>query len=175
MSKKSVRNLVIAIILIISSAVGFIFMITRVIAQGAELNEQLTSLAEERAQEVNYLHLQRLAEESAGDRTQLQSYFFDKDDDSITLLNNIEALAEQSDITLETKDLKSVTDPVDKSVWAEMTFSYAGKKDQVRDFLRVLETLPYVLRITQVEMTALSSVDWTTDVTLRVLVLNYDE
>ena len=118
--------------------------------------------------------MQRIAIETAEDRAKLQSYFFIRESESIDFLNRVEAIAPQAGVTLETEGLKQVEGKEDGYVWIESQFSFSGSRDDVQRFVRILETLPYQLRLTNLEMSAQSSSLWEALVTIKVRVLDYD-
>lgn len=175
MSKSAKRNMVIGSILIAIAVSGFAFMIHQIIGQGTELESQITALKEERAQEESYFRLQRLAEESSEDRMQLRSYFLERESDSIDFLNLIERIGPEAGVILEMNGLESVTDPSDQSKWIEAVFAFSGTREQVERFIQILESVPYVSRVTAIEMNARSSTEWRASVTIQVRVLAYDE
>lgn len=175
MSKSAKRNFIIAVILIALSLGAFALMVYQINAQGAELETQLIALEEERAQEASFLRLQRIAEESIADREQVRSYFLEQESDSIDFLNLIEAIAPEAGVVLATDALGLIVDPSDQSQWIEATFSFSGSREEVERFIRILESVPYVSRVTSIEMNARSSTEWRASVIIQVRVLAYDE
>lgn len=174
MSNSAKRNIIFGSILIIVSVVIFVFMVFQVINQGTELEEQVAALQEERAQEASYFSLRRIAEESAFDRAQLHTYFLERESDSIDFLNTIERIAPEAGVILETNSLESVTS-ADQTQWVEATFAFSGSRDQVERFIQILESVPYVSRVTAINMSARSSTEWRASVTIQVRVLAYEE
>jgi hypothetical protein len=175
MSKTTIRNGVIALLLITIAAAVFGLMVYKVIAQGDQLGKQVAVLEEERAREATYYHLQRIESETVPDREQLRSHFLFNEGDSINFLNQVEALAPEEGVVLKTNELQRVTDKVDQTEWIQVQFSFSGSRERVQNFIQILENLPYVLRITGVDMSVRSSTEWTVNLTLRVRVLAYDE
>ncbi len=54
-------------------------------------------------------------------------------------------------------------------------FTFSGSRERVLNFIKVLETLPYVLRVNSIEMRALSGTDWEAKISMKLQILNYDE
>ncbi len=174
MSPSTIRNAIISLISV-SLALGvFVFMVYQTGAQGGKLTEQIATLEAQRSQEESYFRLQKIAEETKEERTELQSYFLLNESDSINFLNNVESLAPKAGVTLQTSNLLLVEDAEDDSQWIEVDFAFSGSKQRVSDFIRVLEELPYVSRLTLVELTASRQSQWEANVTMRVRVLAYD-
>jgi len=116
----------------------------------------------------------RIAEETQEERLQLESYFLLKESDSIDFLNNIESIAPQAGVVLQTSSLDTVVDPSDNSQWIEVDFSFSGSRSRVREFVEVLEELPYVSRMMSLNVTMQNQGQWQAEVTMRVRVLAYD-
>ncbi len=150
-------------------------MVYQVIAQGDQLNSQIEVLEEERARESSYFQLVRIEEESIADREEIRSYYLFKESDSIDFLNRVETLAPEVGVSLKTDKLNLITEESDNSEWVQVSFSFAGSRERVQKFIQVLESLPYVLRITEVEMESKSGTEWSVNLTLQVRVLDYDK
>ncbi len=172
MSKKTIRTIIFATVLLLISILVFGFMVFQIIRQGDKLNIQLDTLASERAQESSYFQLIRIGEESAKDRLKIQDYFLKEESDSIDFLNLIEGLARQSGVSLKTDSLGTVTSPKDNSTWITVSVSFSGSRERVQNFVRLFETLPYVIRLTSFEMGSLSSTEWNARVSMEVMILN---
>lgn len=175
MSKKTIRNLIITSILLLISLSVFGYMLFQIEAQGIRLSEQIEALGKEKAQEDSFYRLQRMAADSAQDRERVQSYFLRQEGDTIDLLTRIESLDEQTGVVLKTEGLQNVTDKATGANWIELSLSFSGEEAQVDRFVKALEHLPYLLKITSLELSAQSSALWSAKVTIRVFVLNYDK
>jgi hypothetical protein len=172
MSTKTIRNFAIALVAMLGAGSAFGFMAVQVREEGRMLNAQLEVLGEQEAQESSYMRLQRISEETAEERTKLRSYFLEQEGDSVDLLNYIDSLAVRSGIYLQTKGL-DLADGDRTNKWIKATFTIAGSETQVRQFVEILETLPYVQRMTALTLKAKSSTQWEADVTILVQILNY--
>jgi len=174
MNQSTKRTAALAIFLSTLSAVVFGIMVYQVMAQGDRLVAQIEMLQEQNAQEASYYRLQRIAEESSADREKIQSFFLQKEGDSIDFLNSVEALAPAAGVALETDTLKSVTEERG-TTWIEATFSFSGNRHNVQNFVHILETLPYLVRLTKLDMEAQSPALWRAAVVMQVQVVSYDK
>lgn len=174
MSPSTKRTMVIAVLLIALASMVFGVIAYQVVAQGKRLTEQMATVAAQRAQEVAYNRLVGQAEDTADEREQLRGFFLQRDDDSVDLLNEVETIAPLAGVELETNQLDVIKDKSSNSEWIQVTFSFTGSRVNVQNFIQVLETLPYVLRLTGLDMSALPNGSWQARVTLQVRVLAYD-
>lgn len=175
MSKTTIRNLIIAIVLNLVATAGFGLMVYYVSEQGTKLSNQISVLEAERQQEAAYIKSQRLAEETISERNLLQSYFLEKAGDSIDFLNQVEDLAPQVGISLETKGLESFTDKTDGSEWIKVDFVFSGSKNNVNKFINILENFPYVSRLNEISLVSKNGTQWEATVKMQVRVLAYDK
>lgn len=173
MSHSTKKTLTIAIILIVLAMSVFGVMVYQVKAQGERLTEQIAILAAHNTQKASYDRLEQITNDSQADRAEIQSYFLQKESDSIDFLNHVESLALTAGVALETDSLKDITEK-GGAKWIQATFSFSGNRENVENFIRILETLPYVARVTNIEMGAQSSVLWNAVVVMQVQVLSYD-
>lgn len=150
-------------------------MAYRVGEQGEELGIQIEALEKQQAQEATHRSLQRTAETSKDDRQHLESFFLSKESDSIDFLNQVESLAPRVDVALRTQGLEVLTDVTDGGQWIVASFGFSGTREQVQQFIQILETMPYVSRLTEVQIGRQSSVLWQATVTMQVRILTYDE
>lgn len=177
MSPSTIRNVIISSILTGLIVVIFVFTLSEVNAQGKKLLDQIKTLQEYRAQQDSYLQLKRLADESKSDRELLRSFFLLKESDSIDFLYQVEDLASEIGVTLDTSNnnVGTVKDKKDDSEWVEVSYSVVGSRERVQSFIKILEKMQYVSRLMSVDMRALSKTEWQAKVKLRVRLLTYDE
>ena len=168
------KSATISLILITVTVSVFSLMIFRVIKQGERLTDNIATIEAERAQESSYFMLRKIAEESKEDREKLHGYFLAREGNSIDFLNTVESLAQQSGVVLETENLDTVTKKADNSEWIEVAFSFSTTKEKIIDFLQLLETLPYVSTVTDVNLSARTATDWSAEVTMQVRILSYE-
>ncbi len=174
MSKKTIKILIISSLCIISASLIFGFMFYQVTERGGKLKEQVIALEKQRSQEDLYLKLQRVAEETEAEREEIENHFLKKDI-YIDFINEIEFLAPLMGLALDTKSLES-PDPKkegDKK-WLIVTLELEGTRNNIEDYLKLLESLNYVSRLTDVKMSAQSSSEWKANVTIQMQILSYD-
>lgn len=175
MSKKTIRNLIISLVLAALSAGLFGLMVYYVSDQGGKLATQIEALEAEHAQQESYIKSQRLAQDTKKERDQLHSYFLDEASDSINFLNEIEMLAPKVGVSLETKGLDSFIDEKENTEWIKVDFKFSGSRKAVKQFVEILEILPYASRVNEVELSSQSSNDWSATVKMQVRILAYDK
>lgn len=169
------KILVIALFLIFASALVFVFMVYQVIEHGEQLTNQTVLLNKENAQADSYAYMHKLSLETVDERDFLKSYFLEKEGSSIDFLNYVETLAKETSIDLKTSELDTVDSKGDEPKWIETTFSIEASREKIQQFIKILETVPYVSRITDIKMSSKVGDEWKASVTMRVMVLGYDE
>ncbi len=174
MSQVTLRNLILSSLILLLIVGIFGFVLYNIEAKRALLAEQVRTLAEQQGQENSFFRLQRIAEESAEDRAQLQSYFLLQEGDSINFLNQVESLAPTIGVSLETNSLNQLPETKAGDNWIEVGFTYNGSRESVNRFTNILEHLPYVSYVTQYSVTADTPTNWEAKITLLVYVLSYD-
>ncbi len=175
MSKSTIRNIYISIILILTSISTFGFMMYQVIQKGRQLEVQINALEQEQKQQNSHINLKRITENTVTEREKVQSYFLSQESDSIDFLNQIEDIAPRAGVDLKTSGLETVMDTENSTKWIQAEFSFSGSRERVQQFIKILETFPLVSRIMFVDMIAMSSTKWQAEVTMQVQVLEYDK
>lgn len=175
MSPSTIKITTLSVVLFLGATGAFAFMWVQTQQQGDKLVTQLDTLSEQRAQEEAYFRLRRVAEESAAERAELGNYFFSGESESIDFLNMVEQMAPRSGVELETTSLNLVEDVEDGKEWVEIGFLFEGSRSRVQNFLHILEELPYVSKITMVDLVAADQTQWQARITMRVRVMSYDE
>lgn len=170
MSPSTLKKLMITFLLLVVSGVIFAYMIYRVNTQGENLMAQVDVLAKQNAQEALYLKLQRLEDETAVTREILKNNFLQDESGSIDFLTQVESLAPRMGLVNKTSGLEQVTDK-NGTKWIKATFTFSGSYNNVQDFIKVLESLSYVLRVSDMSLSAQSSADWKASVTMQVQIL----
>lgn len=174
MSQSTIRNIILAFVLIVLGGAVFGFMFLQTTNQGMTLESQVEALAAQRAQESNFIRLQRLTEDTVAERAELSGYFLEKEGDSIDFLSHVERLAPEAGVTLQTNNLESISSQNNES-WISVSFSISGSERRVRTFIEVMENLPYVSQIDSIDLTARSQSEWQVQLSMRVRVLAYDQ
>lgn len=175
MSSVTKRNLMIAIALLVATVAAFGYMLLVSERQFEGLRQQLTAIEKQRAQEASYLQMRRTVEESTDDIENLDSMFLKRESDSIDFLNLVESLAAENNVSLETKSLSANTDKKTKETALEMDFTFNGTRENVRNYVEVLEQLQYLAEITSLDLEARSSTNWQANVTVRINLFEYAE
>ncbi|MCA9354372.1 MAG: hypothetical protein KC877_02530 [Candidatus Kaiserbacteria bacterium] len=179
MSPSTIRNIIIASILMVVAAGGFGVMSYQTMAQGKHLESQIEVLAAEQAQEDLFLRLRKIADSSTEDRAALQSFFLDQDklqSDSIDFLNYVDEIAAGAGVVIGKVEIDTLKARAGASEeWVQVVFPLSGTRMQVQQFIRLLELLPYVSRVTDVTLEIRSSEQWNANVTMQVKVMAYEE
>jgi hypothetical protein len=170
MSKRSVQNFVIALILLVATIVGLILMIREIHQSERLLSEQLTALAVGNERETLYFQLQKVSEESITERQTLSSYYLTQSGDSISFLTEVEALAPELGVDLKTESLNDGKDKKTKDEWVEARFVFSGQRENVERFIAVLESMPFLSEITAIQMSTRAEEDWEATATMRVYI-----
>ncbi|MEK7462013.1 MAG: hypothetical protein AAB618_00340 [Patescibacteria group bacterium] len=175
MSRSTLRNFLIASVCLLTT-VGVSGFSYKMISDKEEtLKTQLAAIKIGNELEKTYHHLQKISEDSKSDREQLNNYFLPQVSESITFLNQVEALAPQNGITLKTDALEEGSDKKTKDKWVNAQFTLSGTQSDVDRFVTILENLPYVSEITSLQMTDRSENNWEAKVTIRVFIANYEK
>jgi len=174
MSNSTKSTIIIATILLLFAIAAFAFMAHQVSKQGASLTQQINTLSAHQAQEASYAKLQRIAQDSQTERQELASRFLLQESDSIDFLNKVEVLAQQAGVVLVVESLDLVSGSGENTNWIETELTFNGSRDRVLRFIKILETVQYVSRLTEVDLNAKAANDWSASVTMRVRLLNYE-
>ncbi|MCA9363485.1 hypothetical protein KC851_04160 [Candidatus Kaiserbacteria bacterium] len=174
MSKSTIRTLIISVCLLTLAVVVFGVTAYQASNQGHKLEDQLAALAASRAQENSYYRLQNIAENTTDDREVVRSYFLENESSSIDFLNHLETLAPEMGLSFETRELSKVTEAETNSHWIKTSFDFSGSKEQINNFIKVLENLPYTSRLTKVDLKKGEGRIWQAEVTMQVRLLHYD-
>lgn len=175
MSKITIRNAILAVILLAVSAGATVYMVFELNAKNILLREQMVALQTKQAQENSFFKMQRVHEESTADREALAKYFFKQESDSIDFLNMVEGLAPKAGVTLKTEGLEQQEDKKAKKTWVLIDFVFSGSYEKVTDFVTILENLPYEAEITSVSLAVEPGSNWVARTTMKINVYTYDE
>lgn len=173
MTKTTLRNLIISLVTFTLVGGGVAFAFYGVLKGSQTLEQQITAVASQNQQEQAMLRLQRIAQNSEVERAELASYFLLRESDSINFLSEIESLAPNMRLSLETTDLQQVNE--DNKDWVQAAFSVSGSRSDVQKFVNTLENIPYVSRLKSVRMSGTRSANWQAEIVIQVQLLIYDE
>jgi len=173
MSKTTLRNFIVALVVLCVTGGGTIFFFTQILGNSQLLEEQIASVNIQNQQEASLLRLQRLSQVSQSDREELASHFLLRESDTIIFLSEMEQLAPVVGLSLETESLEQVSQ--DGKDWIQTKFNVTGSREDIQNFIQILEIIPYVSRLTSVLIEKDRSDNWRADVVIQVQLLNYDQ
>lgn len=163
------KNIFIASILVTLFSAGVCsFLVYEIEVKGMLLEEKIKILAENNNKEKSYIDIQRTIRDTEVDRNKISDKFFSSEDDSITFLNEIEALAPKLGLVLETQALEPIFDENKKLHSIKISFNYSGKKASVMDFSKILENLQYYSYLENLNLKKVAQDDWNGKVTLVI-------
>lgn len=173
MTKTTLSNLIVAaaIFVVVVGVVAVAFW--RVLNDSQTLEQQITAVAAQNQQEETLLRMQRIAQSSENQRAELASYFLLRESDSISFLSDIETVAPTLGLVLETTNLRQINE--NNKEWIEATFSVGGRRDDVQEFVQIMENIPYVSRLKSVSMLGSRDGVWQAEVIIQVQLLTYAE
>ncbi len=173
MSKSTMRNLIISLItfILVGGAVAMAFL--NVLSSSQKLEQQIIAVASQNQQETSLLRLQKIAQKSETEREELESYFLFRESDSISFMSEIESLAPAFDLEIKQPDLSNVTQ--DGKAWIQADYSIIGDRADIKKFIQTVENIPYVSRLTSVNMSGGRNKKWQADIIIQVQLLNYDQ
>ena len=168
MSRLTIKHFVISTALLLFTISLCVLAVYKIMANAQTLKQQVTVLAAEQAQENSYYRLQKINEDSKGEREHLGTYFLRQSSDSIDFLNKVEELAPRAGVDLKTEMLEDIADKNTGTKWINVKFSFSGTQTDVERFVEILERLPYFSQVTAVSLKARSLDNWQAQVTMRV-------
>jgi hypothetical protein len=171
MSRTTLRNLIISTAIFFTVGGGVAFLFIGVLSGSEELEEQILALAAQTQQEEALLRLERIAQNSETERSELASYFLLRESDSISFLSEIETIAPRLGVDLETTSLRQVNQ--DSREWIEASMTARGSRVEVERFIEALEVIPFVSRVISINMNGNTPSNWQADITMQVQLLNY--
>jgi hypothetical protein len=168
MNSHTKQILIATSVLFLGTLAVFVFLLNQVGKQGNKLEEYTKALSEKNAQEAAFIRVSRLVDETETQRSALANAFFADESDSIGFLGEIETFASSIGLKLKTDGLDKITLPGTKQEAITMTFVYSGNRDQVMDFTRLLETIPYHSQVESLSISKNISGVWEGNLTLII-------
>ena len=168
MSRLTIKHFVISTALLLFTISLCALAVYKIMANAQTLKQQVAVLAAEQAQENSYYRLQKINEDSKGEREHLGTYFLRQSSDSIDFLNKVEELAPRAGVDLKTEMLEDIADKNTGTKWINVKFSFSGTQADVERFVEILERLPYFSQVTSVSLKVRSLDNWQAQVTMRV-------
>lgn len=143
MSTSTKRTLIISIITMILATTVLSFLWYDIKKKSLALDKQVEILRENNSKELAYLNINRTVKDTQEDRNSINSRFFKSTDDTIYFLNEIEALAKKFGLDFETIGLDDVEGENKKIQAVNIIFKYSGDKENVIEFTKLIENIPY--------------------------------
>lgn len=119
--------------------------------KGAAFFATREAFAEQTAKEEAYMNLLRIIDDSREDRMRIASFFL-TEPDTITLITNIEQFARQRNLNFETTQLAVVQVSGSTNEQLNLALQFSGTEQNVRQFIRFIETLPYRKQINTIDL-----------------------
>ena len=120
------------------TTVGLFGYIVKVIGDEEEtLKKQLATIKIGSDREQTFYRLEKIAEESKIERDQVTGYFLPQVGESIDFLTQVETLATQNGIVLETDSLEEGSDKKTKERWVDAKFTFHGTRTDVERFITI--------------------------------------
>jgi hypothetical protein len=151
---------------------GFVYLFREINVQGSRLVEYDAVLEKQQAQESSYFRLQKIYDESVAERARLEQYFLFEEGNSISVLNDIETKASTLGVAVEIGGLQTLKE-ADKE-WVKIDVSFNGGEVAAKDYIKVLENLPYVSYVSSLSLSTDTGIVWQGEATILVRLLSYD-
>lgn len=136
-------------------------------AKVTELAIARETVAEQILKESAYNTLLELLEDTTADRTELASRFL-TERDTVTFINQAEAEAARRGLQLETTNLSISEGQDDTFDTLLVGFSFSGSEQMVRQYVMLLETLPYHHHISDMQLVSQTGLaNWRGTITLQ--------
>lgn len=171
-TSKTKQIAIVSGVVLITMCVATFVAIRIIIAETAELSQQVAAIAVDQSQQTAFTRLQKLLQETEGDRNEVRSYYLASQSDSIDFLNYIEQLGKERGIALETINPTEIER--EGKTYLEVEYSITGGLNQVESFIKLLENIPYMSQLQSVRLQKRSGVVWEADVMIEVAVLTYE-
>ncbi len=143
MNPRTKKIFILALVLLATAIAALVLLVIQINTKGEKLEEYTTALTEKNAQEAAFIRVTRLVQETETERATLAKAFFTDESDSISFLGDIESFAASVGLTLKTEGLDKITETDSTLEYITMTFVYSGEREQVLNFTKYLENVPY--------------------------------
>lgn len=170
MNTTTKNTLLLSSFILLLSAGSCLFFVYKINDQGTKLDEYIKALDERQAQESSFIRISKLVLETEKERAAIASAFFSDEGDSITFLGEIESFAATIGLKLKTENLNKITGSDKKTEYITMTFVYSGDKEQVLNFNKLLENIPYHSQVESLSVSKGSTDEWESRLTLHIMI-----
>ncbi|MCB9810660.1 MAG: hypothetical protein H6779_02420 [Candidatus Nomurabacteria bacterium] len=169
MSNNTKSTFIISLIsFVLTSAIcGFLFF--EINAQGVRLDNNVALLKSNNKKDYTHLNITRTMQETEAQRTELSTKFLRDANDSITFLDEMEALAPTLGLTLRTESIDDTIADKEKGLkFFKVVFVYVGEKDAVKDFVRILENIHYHSYLESLSLKSIAGDTWEGEATILI-------
>lgn len=140
---RTAKQLGVVSVLTLIGAAAVVFFYLYIQQQQVALREALSTIANEAAVERAFIQLSNILDATTADRAELSTYIIDGQAGAIRFLEEIEAIALQYQVDITGTTLTTEIDEQFGSKILELQFFFAGPTPSTRQYLTLLETLPY--------------------------------
>lgn len=164
------KILVLSIIAILLAS-GVFFSLWYVInSKSMELEKQVEVLSNNNSKELAYLNITKTIKDTKEDRQDIHSKFIKNEDDTIYFLNEIETLASRFGLSFDTVNLNNVMNKGGEVEAVEIDFKYSGEKDEVINFTKLIENIPYHSYAEKLSLKKVTNDVWDGEISIIVTV-----
>lgn len=164
------RIFVFSLLVLVCTIGVFGFLVYKINTQGKQVENYLAIIKEKTAQENSFIRVKKLIQETEESRKIIDSVFFKDESESISFLGDIEKLAESSGLKLTTEGLDKVTSPDKVTEYVKMTFVYDGQREDVLNFTKLMENIPYHSWVENLELLKIVNHTWQGKLTLFITI-----
>ncbi len=161
---------IIASVMLLIAGGVFGFMIREVITEANELSVQVEILQETQTKKATFIQLERISDDTLDERAKLASYFLPTGSERVKFLDAMTALAPQVGINLDFQQIQERGAGTDDA-WVDMTLAVSGSRNRVQNFVKILETLPYVTRVNNISVSS-NGGNWQGSIDVQIRVMN---
>lgn len=175
---KKMQQPIIALLFLCAAAASLTWLWFTIGSSGEELKKRLETLENKQEFESQLVQLNDIVNESVAEREQLESFILSDENDTIALLSELDAIAQDQGVTLATQEL-SVQEEKGRFNTLAMRLNISGEEASVMRLIKMLETLPYhgemaSLSYRRSENTSTGQTSVTANVALRLTMNEYD-
>ena len=152
MSKKTKRMFYLSILYSVFFSLFLMYGFLKIRDQGNIFNINERLMAEQNNKEQEYHNLFQITESTKNDRDTLSTFFI-TEKDTISFISDIENLADDMGITLETSQLSIKPKTKKSESQLYVGFNFSGPETAVRQMVLLFENIPYHKLIPELVLT----------------------
>lgn len=146
-----IKPLLIALLFVGSAIAGYVWLWHAVERMGDGLLAQVQLIENQEAFDTEYAMLLDTVESSTEQRAKLETFILNGEDDTITLLSELDVITQNYGVEIATQQLQEIEQTGDFNQ-LDVSFSLTGPEEQVVALVQLFETLPYHGRVTSLSM-----------------------